>query len=423
MIALVDCNNFYVSCERVFAPGLRKRPVVVLSNNDGCVIARSDEAKALGITMGKPFFQIEYLAKKEKLAIFSSNYTLYGDLSLRVMDSLSHFSAQVEIYSIDEAFLELKLLPDEIINPKFQTLADKGNEIRRKVYQWTGLPVSIGIAPNKTLAKIANRMAKKKKLGVFELSDEKIINETLKETTVKDVWGIGYRSALKLKTLGVENAFDLKMLDRRVARKLLTVTGARIVEELKGEICLPLELVPPPKKNICCSRGFGILVESLEDLKDALENYLEKASLKMRKQNLSARAITVFLSTNRFAKTEQYSNSITVKLANPTNSTREIRRWTNEALKKIYKNGYKYKKVGIMLQGLEPEKAETKRLYDDSAYEKDKRLMKALDKITNRWGRETIHFGKRKEDKNWKMKCERKSNRYTTNLKEVLQIK
>lgn len=423
MIALVDCNNFYVSCERVFAPELRKRPVVVLSNNDGCVIARSDEAKALGITMGKPFFQIEYLAKKENLAIFSSNYTLYGDLSLRVMDSLSNFSAQVEIYSIDEAFLEMKLLLDEIINPKFQTLADKGNEIRQKVYQWTGLPVSIGIAPNKTLAKIANRMAKKKNVGVFELSDEKIINETLKETAVKDVWGIGYRSALKLKALGVENAFGLKMLDRRVARKLLTVTGARIVEELKGEICLPLELVPPPKKNICCSRSFGILIGSFEDLKDALENYLDKASLKMRKQNLSAKAITVFLSTNRFAKTEQYSNSITVKLANPTNSTREIRRWTNEALKKIYKKGYKYKKVGIMLQGLEPEKAETKRLYGDSYYEKDKRLMQALDKITNRWGRETIQFGKRQENKNWEMKCERKSQRYTTNLNEVLQIK
>lgn len=423
MFALVDVNNFYVSCERVFAPELKKRPTVVLSNNDGCVIARSNEAKALGITMGKPYFQIEHLIKKHDLAVFSSNYTLYGDMSLRVMDALSHFSPKVEVYSVDEAFLELKLTPEEIVNPKFRTLSDKGNEIRQKIYQWTGLPVSIGIAPNKTLAKIANRTAKKKNLGVFELADEKIIEEVLKETPVKNIWGIGYHSALKLKKLKVENAFDLRNLDRRIARGLLTVTGARIVEELKGEICLPLEIVPPPKKNICCSRGFGILVESFDELKDALETYLDNASLKMRKQNLAAKAITVFLQTNRFAKTEQYSNSVTVRLANSTNSTREIRRWAFEGLRKIYKAGYKYKKVGVLLQGLEPERAETKRLYKNSEYEKDKRLMQALDKITTRWGREKIQIGKRKEEKNWKMKCERKSQRYTTNLNEILQIR
>lgn len=421
MIALVDVNNFYVSCERVFAPELRRRPVVVLSNNDGCVIARSNEAKALGITMGKPYFQIEYLVEKEKLVVFSSNYTLYGDMSARVMEALQMFSAETEIYSIDEAFLDLRLEGEEKL--KFQTISDKAYFIKQKLYQWTGLPVSVGIAPNKTLAKIANRVAKQKRLGVFEISDEKLRDEVLREMPVADVWGIGYRSSLKLRALGIENAFQLKNLDRRHARKLLSVTGARIVEELSGTVCLPLELVPPPKKNICCSRSFGVLVESFDDLKEALECYLANAGLNMRKGNLTARAVTVFLSTNRFAKTEQYSNSITIELANATNSTRELRDWTQKGLKQIFKKGYKYKKVGIILQGLQPERAETVRLYGEETYEKDKRLMQAMDKITRKFGRETIRFGLPSKAKNWQMRSEMKSFCYTTKLKEILCVK
>lgn len=278
MIALVDCNNFYVSCERVFAPALRERPVVVLSNNDGCVVARSEEAKALGIKMGTPYFQIGYLIEREKIAVFSSNYCLYGDMSSRVMEALGYFSPETEIYSIDEAFLNLE---ESGCRPNRRTFDNQARDIRQKIYKWTGLPVSIGIAPNKTLAKIANRLAKKSNVGVFELTDENLQTQILKETPIGDVWGIGYNSAKKLAAIGITDAFQLKNLDRRWARKLLSVVGARIVEELNGAICLPLELAPPPKKSITCSRSFGCLVESIETLKEALDSYLVKAGEKI----------------------------------------------------------------------------------------------------------------------------------------------
>ncbi|MDQ3712711.1 MAG: Y-family DNA polymerase [Acidobacteriota bacterium] len=415
MIALVDCNNFYVSCERVFAPKLKNRPVVVLSNNDGCVIARSEEAKALGIKMGVPYFQIDYLITKENLAVFSSNYTLYGDMSARVMEALNLFSPETEIYSIDEAFLNIE-------NRGMKSIVI-GQKICSDVLKWLGLPVSVGIAPNKTLAKIANRIAKKLNLGVFELSDENQIKNVLSETAINDVWGIGYNSARKLKELGITNAFQLKNLDRRWARKLLSVVGARIVEELNGKICLPLELVPQPKKSITCSRSFGCQVEHIEHLNEALDNYLVKAGEKMRRQNLVTNAVTVFLATNRFAKTLQYSNSLTIELANATNSTRELRDWTKKTLRQIFKQGYSYKKVGVILQGLQPEKAETIRLYNEPNYQKDKRLMQALDKISGKFGRDTIHFGVQRNKECWQMKAEMKSQKYTTNLKEVLQIR
>ena len=414
MIALVDCNNFYVSCERVFSPQLKFRPTVVLSNNDGCVIARSEEAKALGIKMGVPYFQIDYLIEKENLAVFSSNYTLYGDMSSRVMEALSFFSPETEVYSIDEAFLSFE-------SEKNQNIAF-GEKIRSDVYKWLGLPVSIGIAPNKTLAKIANRFAKRSNLGVFELSNEKLINEVLIETSVNEIWGIGYNSTKKLNAISIKNGFQLKNLDRRWARKLLSVVGARIVEELNGNVCLPLELVPPPKKSITCSRSFGCLVEPIECLHEALDNYLVKAAEKLRRKNLTANAVTVFLNTNRFAKSEQYNNSLTIELANATNSTKELRDWTKKALKQIFKPGYFYKKVGVILQGLQPESSETVRLYNEEAYEKDKRLMQALDKISSKFGRNTVCFGTQKNSQEWQMKAEMKSQKYTTSLKEVLSV-
>ena len=284
------------------------------------------------------------------------------------------------------------------------------------------MPVSVGIAPNKTLAKIANRIAKKLNLGVFELSDENQIKEILAETPINDVWGIGYNSAKKLKELGIINAFQLRNLDRRWARKLLSVVGARIVEELNGQVCLPLELVPPPKKSITCSRSFGCSVEQLEHLNEALDCYLVKAGEKLRRKNLTANAVTVFLGTNRFAKTLQYSNSLTIELANATNSTRELRDWTRKALRQIYKKDYLYKKVGVILQGLQPEASETVRLYNENSYEKDKRLMSALDKISGKFGRDTIRFGVQRNKECWQMKAEMKSKKYTTCLREVIQI-
>lgn len=412
MIALVDCNNFYVSCERVFSPQLLNRPVVVLSNNDGCVIARSEEAKALGIKMGTPYFQIDYLIEKQGVRVFSSNYCLYGDMSGRVMEALNYFSPETEVYSIDEAFLNLEE----------KNIREKAVEIKTQIKKWTGLPVSIGIAPNKTLAKIANRIAKKSNVGVFEIENERMRDEILSEMPISDVWGIGYNSAKKLGALGIQNALQLKNLDRRHARKLLSVVGARIVEELNGKTALPLELAPPPKKSITCSRSFGCLVESIETLNEALDSYLTKASEKMRRQKLTAKAITVFLATNRFAKTGQYSNSKTVEFAHATNSTREIREWTKRALAEIYKSGFPYKKVGVILQGLQPESAETVRLYDEANYEKDKRLMLALDKISGKFGREAVCFGVRKSRDCWQMRSEMKSNKFTTCFGEILQI-
>jgi DNA polymerase V len=412
MIALVDCNNFYVSCERVFSPRLRNGPVVVLSNNDGCVIARSEEAKALGIKMGTPYFQIDYLIEKESVRVFSSNYCLYGDMSTRVMEALNYFSPETEVYSIDEAFLNLEE----------QNLYEKAVEIKTKLKKWTGLPVSIGIAPNKTLAKIANRIAKKSNAGVFQIENETMRDEILEQTPISDVWGIGYNSAKKLNALNVKNALHLKNLDRRWARKLLSVTGARIVEELNGKIALPLELAPPPKKSITCSRSFGFLVEPIEILREALDSYLTKASEKMRRQKLTAKAITVFLTTNRFSKTGQYSNSKTVELAVATNSTREIREWTRKTLDEIYHKGFLYKKVGVILQDLQPETAETIRLYNEANYEKDKRLMRALDKISGKFGREAIRFGVQKSRDCWQMKSEMRSSKFTTRFSEILKI-
>ena len=414
MIALVDANNFYVSCERVFNPALRRKPVIVLSNNDGCVVARSDEAKALGIRMGTPYFQIENLIESEGVAVFSSNYCLYGDMSMRVMEALHLFAPEVEHYSIDEAFLKL--------DTRRSKLAVKGQRIREKIYQWTGLPVSIGIAPNKTLAKIANRVAKKSNLGVVALTDEKVQNDVLAQMSVIDVWGIGYNSAKKLHALGVMNALQLKNMDRRWARRLLTVVGARIVEELNGKVCLSLELVPQPKKSITCSRSFGCPAESIEILEEALDSYLVQTGEKMRRHDLVANALTVFLDTNRFAKTEQYHNSLTIQLASATNSTRELKAWARQALRRIYKSGYIYKKVGVILQGLQPERAESLRLYNQPAYEKDKRLMQALDKISRKFGRDAVRFGVQRCRESWQMKSELKSKRYTTCLKEVMTI-
>ena len=418
MIALIDVNNFYASCERVFAPKYKHKPVVVLSNNDGCVIARSNEAKRLGINMGTPYFKVDKLLKNYGVGVFSSNYALYGDMSMRVMEALNYFSNEVEIYSIDEAFISVNsnLTADEYF--------EFGKDLKEKVYRWTGLPVSVGIAPTKTLAKLANRVAKRNGLGVCEMRDESIQEDVLDQTEISDIWGIGRQSARKLKDwCSIENALQLKYLDRRYARKILTVTGARIVEELNGKKCLPLELVPVLKKNICSSRSFGNPVTEFNDMKEALDFYLNNASLKMRKQNLSASAISVFLNTNRFRKDElQYSNSITSKLASPTNSTRELRITAKKLLKTIYLDGYRYKNVGVMLLGLEPEQANSKRLFGESEHIKDKRLMKSLDIISERFGKGKIDFGVITKEKHWEMKAERKSPRYTTRLDEILQI-
>jgi DNA polymerase V len=296
-IALVDCNNFYVSCERVFDPKLAGRPVVVLSNNDGCIIARSEEAKALGIKMGALLFKTEHIVDAYDVAVYSSNYPLYGDMSQRVMGALQEFTPEVEVYSIDEAFLRLEAGPD-------LTLAERAAEVREKVGRWTGIPVSIGIAPTKTLAKLASRVVKRAPVthGVFDLISPSDQTAVLDETPVEDLWGVGPAYSALLHKAGVETARKLRDADRRWVRRRMTVVGARIVEELRGVSCLPVEQCPPAKKSVTCSRSFGALVESVSEMREAVAVYTTRAAERLRKHGMAAGVVTVFINTNRFGE-------------------------------------------------------------------------------------------------------------------------
>lgn len=417
-IALLDCNNFYASCERVFDASVKHKPIVVLSNNDGCVVARSEEAKEIGVTMGAPLFKVESLLCENDAEIFSSNYALYGDMSGRVMNLLQNFTPEVEIYSIDEAFLNLE--------PRKKSLDHLAHSIREKMYKWTGIPVSIGIAETKVLAKIANKRAKKSELrekGVLNLYRSNETENVLKDTKIDDVWGIGYRSALKLKANNILTAWNLREMDNRFARRLLTVTGARIALELRGIKCLPLDLSSVKKQSITCSRSFGETVSEYEQLKEAVLYFLTRASEKMRVQNLAAQSITVFISTDRFRPVPApYANTATYSSAYPTDSNQEIQHWALQTLERIYKPHYDYRKAGIILSGLVPSEHLTKRMYDDENFEKQHKLMQAIDELNRKFGKDTVRFASVKTDGSWKMKQTRKSQSYTTNWNELLTV-
>jgi DNA polymerase V len=417
-IALLDCNNFYASCERVFDASIKHKPVVVLSNNDGCVIARSDEAKEIGVTMGSPLFKVLGLLGEHDAEIFSSNYALYGDMSGRVMNLLHNFTPEIEIYSIDEAFLSLE--------PRKHSLNNLAFSIREKIYKWTGLPVSIGIAETKVLAKIANRRAKKgelKETGVLNLYRSDKTAGILQETPVEDVWGIGYRSALKLRAHEILTAWQLSQAENRFIRQLLTVTGARIALELRGIKCLPFETVQTKKYTITCSRSFGQTVSAYSDLKEAVLYFLTRACEKLRKHQLAAQAITVFIGTDRFRPAPvPYSNSATYTSTYPTDSNREIQDWTLKTLEKIYQPFYEYRQAGIILSGLVPTEKLTKRMFDDERFEKQHKLMKAIDEINRKFGKDTIRFASVKTSGHWQMKQTRKSPNYTTNWQELLIV-
>ncbi len=335
-IALLDCNNFYASCERVFDARVKRKPIVILSNNDGCVIARSEEAKEIGVTMGSPLFKVEALLDEHDAEIFSSNYALYGDMSGRVMNLLQNFTPEIEIYSIDEAFLNLE--------PRKKSLDNLAYSIREKIYKWTGIPVSIGIAETKVLAKIANKRAKGSELrekGVLNLYRSDKTELILKETKVNDIWGIGYRSALKLKANEILTAWQMRETDNRFIRRLLTVTGARIALELRGIKCLPFERVQTKKHSITCSRSFGQTVSEYQDIKEAVLYFLTRACEKMRKHALAAHAVTVFIGTDRFRPIpEPYSNSATYSSIYQTDSNQEIQQLTLQTLERIYKPDY-----------------------------------------------------------------------------------
>jgi len=416
-IALLDCNNFYASCERVFDARLTDKPMVVLSNNDGCVVARSEEAKTIGVTMGSPLFKVWDLLETHNAEILSSNYGLYGDMSSRVMNLLQSFTPQIEIYSIDEAFLNLE--------PRKNSLDNLAHTIREKMYKWTGIPVSIGIAETKVLAKIANKRAKKLEpaKGILNLYRSPGTENILKETNVEDVWGIGYRSSLKLKANNILTAWQLREMDNRFARRLLTVVGARIALELRGIKCLPFEQVSTKKHSITCSRSFGQTVNEYRELKKAVLYFLTRACEKLRKSNLAANAVTVFVATDRFRPIPfEYVNSATYGSAYPTDSNQEIQEWTIKTLGKIFRENIEYRKAGIILSGLVPSENLTTRMFDDAKFERQHKLMKAIDEVNRKFGKDTIRFGSVKNKGAWKMKQTRKSQSYTTNWNELLRV-
>ena len=413
IFALIDCNNFYASCERVFNPELEGKPVVVLSNNDGCIIARSNEAKALGIKMGEPYFRCKPLIERHLVRVFSSNYALYGDMSQRVMEILSHLEPEVEIYSIDEAFFRLPQANEE-------SLLENGRNIRATVKKLVGIPVSIGYGPTKTLAKIANRIAKKhpEHGGVFVLPDEGL-DALLATIEVGDVWGIGRRQTQKLFACGIRTALDLKNGNDTWLRKHLTVTGLRTAMELRGISCLPLEESPPPRKSVTSSRSFGQPVTYLAWLREALSSYIAIAAEKLRVEDLKTGCVQVYLTTNRFREGEpQYANSKTITLPIHTSSTLDLIRYADEVLRQLYRPGYAYKKVGVVLMDLVPAGHVQAHLFLTPPKGQEA-LMGAMDQINRRWGRDTLHSAAAGFLRPWKNKQERRSPSYTTSWAEL----
>jgi len=418
MYALVDCNNFYVSCERLFNPKLEGRPVIVLSNNDGCAVSRSDGAKALGIEMATPAFMARDIIEKNNVAVFSSNYTLYGDISDRVMKTLGSFVPRLEIYSIDEAFLDVHDLD-------YTDLLELGLQIKMAVKKNVGIPVCVGIAPTKTLAKMANRYAKKyrKNIGVHWAANEQLIKEMLSVTEVSDIWGIGRQYALFLKRNGFNTALDLLSAPEEWIRKNMTVVVQRLFNELKGIPAIAWEFTPPAKKNICTSKSFGKLQTKKEEIKEALCNYAAACALKLRNQNSCCRSINVFLQTNLHrTQDKQYSRSITIDLQTPTNFTGEIIKYAIRGFDIIFKEGYNYLKCGVMALDIVPEERTQASLFDKCDRKKNKTAMEAMDQVNKCLGKEIVRLSVQGFEKRYRLKTEHLSSHFTTDMNQVLKV-
>lgn len=397
------------------------KPVIVLSNNDGCIVARSNEAKALGIPMGEPLFKVKHLIAKHMVHVFSSNYALYGDLSHRVMEVLRQMEPDVEVYSIDEAFISLPVT-------KEWNRVKYAAELRERIRKQVGIPVSIGIATTKTLAKIANRVAKKEAQfnGVFDLASNSQIDQVLGKIEVNDVWGIGRRSTEKLNSRGIYSALDLKRADEAWLRKQLTVVGARTAMELNGISCISLENAPACPKSIITSRSFGHPVTDLDNLREAVIAYVSIAGEKLRKQGVEADTLSLFITTGPFDEQSSYSNNMTITLPQPTSSTPELINAALQCLKLLYRPGYRYRKAGVMLAGIVKQGYRQQDLFSLfwPAEKEDKPLMTALDRINSKWGRSTIRYGMTTdEDKPWSMQQTRKSPSYTTSWQELPIVK
>jgi DNA polymerase V len=416
--ALVDCNNFYVSCERVFNPQLIDKPVIVLSNNDGCAVARSNEAKALGIKMAVPVFQIKDTIRKHNVKVYSSNYALYGDMSNRVMQTLTRFTPDMEVYSIDEAFLDLS-------NFNRIDLTEYGRKIKTTVEKWTGIPVSVGMAGTKTLAKIANRLAKysKKADGVLDLSDPKYLDRALEMTEVGDVWGIGRRYAKFLISKGITNTLQLRDADEKLIRKKMGIVGIRLLNELRGISCYPLEQSPPRKQSITVSRTFKTGIESLDELHEAVAAYVSSGAEKLRKEKSVAGVLIVYVMTNRFQE-DYYYNSTSINLPVRSSDTAELIGYALDGLRKIYKKGCQYKKAGILLNDLGPEEAVQASFFDTVDRERSRKLMQTIDGINSDMGSGIIQYGAvgLSQNQNWKTSFNMRSGSYTTHWGELLVV-
>lgn len=420
MIAMVDCNSFYASCEQVFRPDLWGKPVVVLSNNDGCVIAANKEAKELAqIPMFEPVFKIKEQLIKHNVTFFSSNYTLYGEMSQRVMNILKKFSPNVEVYSIDEAFVD-------IAGIKQVSLQEYGHRIKNSIFKNTGLPVGVGIASTKTLAKLANKMAKKivENEHVFVIDSEEKRIAALQWAGIGDVWGIGRKHVKRLQNIGVATAYDFSKLPLAWVRKNMTVTGERTWRELQGEACMPIQLLPKSKKMVGTAKSFGKKLEDLERMEEACAYYISEVSEVLRAQNSCATYVHVFVTTNYHSNIDrQYSNSRTVKIPVPTNNTFILISEARKALKAIYKPGYRYKKVGVDLSGIIPQDQVQGNLFHDMPKNR-KNLMEIVDNLNHKYGKSTISSamtGTRKSE--WELIKKERSPRYTTQWNELLKVR
>ncbi|WP_415857543.1 translesion error-prone DNA polymerase V subunit UmuC [Vibrio parahaemolyticus] len=420
VFALVDCNNFYASCEKLFRPDLKDTPVVVLSNNDGCVVARSREAKLLGIKMGVPVFQIKSEIQRHGILAFSSNYALYADLSSRVMRTLEEMAPRVEVYSIDEAFLDLTGIESAI------SIVEFGQQVRERIGHWIGITVCVGIAPTKTLAKLANHAAKKYPAtqGVVDLTNPDRQRRLLALVPVDDVWGVGRRLSKRLNALGITTALDLANASPRAIRDQFSVVLERTVRELNGESCIELEEIPPIKKQIVCSRSFGVKVTHFELLREAICEYATRATEKLRKEQQQAKVMTVFIRTSPFKDNEpQYSNSASGELLIPSCDTRDFIELANHLLKRIWKDGFRYAKAGVMLSDFYDPGMFQPGLFDDvSTRSNSQQLMSVLDTI-NQSGAGKVFFAGQGTKKDWSMKREHLSPAYTTRWDQLPRVK
>ncbi len=415
-IALVDCNSFYVSCERLFNPRIRKKPVVVLSNNDGCIISRSNEAKALGIKMGEPYFKARDIILKNKVEVFSSNYSLYGDLSRRVMRTLKRFNSDIEVYSIDEAFMDLSNYTDTEVE-------SVGREIRRTVLKWTGIPTSIGIAKTKTLSKVANHIAKKKQSGVTSLIGIENLDPILEKVEINDVWGVGRQLTKFYQKNGIYNAKQLKNKSNTWIKKSSNVLSSRTAMELRGVPCIDIETTQTKRKSCVVSRSFGKRIETFQELKEAVANYCLNASEKIRSESLVAKAITVFVRTSPFQRNfGYYSNSKTVDFPIATNNSIETVKTAVVSLESIFKNGYRYQKAGVMLTGLSNADGK-KNLFSSEKDEKINSLMRSMDNTNYRYGRATLSLASAGVHKKWNMRRQYSSKIDTADFYSLPKIR